>query len=41
MASIRVTDRLLGYPENWARFRPHAGELLRREVRERSVYYRR
>ncbi|MET7516140.1 hypothetical protein ABZS88_22205 [Streptomyces sp. NPDC005480] len=40
MTSIRVTDQLLGYPENWASFRPYAGELLRREVAERSVYYR-
>ncbi|WP_329570951.1 hypothetical protein [Streptomyces sp. NBC_01361] len=39
MAGVRVTDQLLGYPENWEKLRPHAGELLRREVRERQVHY--
>ncbi|MFE5026872.1 hypothetical protein ACFRAO_26995 [Streptomyces sp. NPDC056656] len=39
MTSIRVTDQLLGYPENWKKLHPHAGELLRREVRERQIYY--
>jgi hypothetical protein len=39
MTSIRVTDHLLGYPENWEKFRSHAGQLLRPEVRERHVYY--
>ncbi|MFI6932947.1 hypothetical protein [Streptomyces sp. NPDC050287] len=41
MTSIRVTDHLLGYPENWVKFRPYAGDLLLREVRERQVYYTR
>ncbi|MFE6961364.1 hypothetical protein [Streptomyces sp. NPDC057696] len=39
LTSIRVTDHLLGHPENWAKLRPHAGKLLRREVRERQVHY--
>lgn len=39
LTSIRVTDHLLGHPENWEKLRPHAGEWLRREVRERQVHY--
>ncbi|WP_306191918.1 hypothetical protein [Streptomyces sp. MK5] len=39
MTSIRVTDHLLGYPENWKKFRKYAGVLLLREVKERQRYY--
>ncbi|WP_351234416.1 hypothetical protein [Streptomyces sp. NPDC002133] len=40
LASLRITDHLLGYPENWANFREYSGELLLREVQERRPYYR-
>lgn len=40
MANIRITDHLLGFSENWVRFRPYAGDLLHREVRERRRYYK-
>ncbi|WP_225837043.1 hypothetical protein [Streptomyces sp. NK08204] len=40
MASIRITDHLLGYPENWVKFRKYAGDLLLREVGERKRYYK-
>ncbi|MDR6981262.1 hypothetical protein J2X68_008005 [Streptomyces sp. 3330] len=39
MVSIRITDHLLGYPENWEKFRVYAGNLLLGEVRERQRYY--
>jgi hypothetical protein len=39
MVNIRVTDYLLGYPENWVRFRKYAGSLLTLEVKGRSRYY--
>lgn len=39
MVSIRVTDHLLGYPDNWLRFKEYAGPLLHAEVRSRSRYY--
>jgi hypothetical protein len=40
MVSIRITDHLLGYPENWGKFRMYAGDLLLGEVRERQIYYK-
>jgi hypothetical protein len=40
MVNIRITDHLLGYPENWKKFRKYAGEFLLREVRERQRYYK-
>ncbi|MFI1815187.1 hypothetical protein ACH414_33100 [Streptomyces sp. NPDC020422] len=39
MVSIRVTDYLLGFPENWFKFREFAGRNLVEEVRRRSRYY--
>jgi hypothetical protein len=40
MVSIRITDHLLGYPENWVKFQIYAGDLLHREVDERQPYYK-
>lgn len=40
MTSIRITDHLLGYPENWPKFRKYAGELMLREVKSRQQYYK-
>lgn len=40
MVSIRITDHLLGYPENWMKFRKYAGDFLLREVQERRPYYK-
>ncbi|MFI9004985.1 hypothetical protein [Streptomyces sp. NPDC053541] len=40
LTSIRITDHLLGYPENWARFQDFAGSRLLNEVEQRSRYYR-
>ncbi|MFV0138154.1 hypothetical protein ACLGIH_34275 [Streptomyces sp. HMX87] len=40
MTSIRITDHLLGYPENWEKFRKYAGDSLLREVGRRQQYYR-
>ncbi|MEV5959781.1 hypothetical protein AB0M11_39625 [Streptomyces sp. NPDC051987] len=40
MVSIRVSDHLLGYPENWARFKGYAGVLMNLEIRSRGRYYK-
>lgn len=40
MVSIRITDYLLGYPENWKEFQSYAGDLLHQEVDSRRPYYR-
>ncbi len=40
MVSIRITDHLLGYPDNWKKFVMYAGELLLEEVNERKIYYK-
>ncbi|MFK0173764.1 hypothetical protein ACIQU5_33785 [Streptomyces sp. NPDC090306] len=40
MVSIRITDYLLGYPENWSRFQRFAGPLLHQEVDSRRPYFR-
>ncbi|MFE4592077.1 hypothetical protein [Streptomyces laurentii] len=40
MASIRITDFLLGFPENWSSIREFAGPNLIEEVSRRAHYYR-
>ncbi|MGW7306506.1 hypothetical protein ACWGI1_13125 [Streptomyces sp. NPDC054835] len=39
MASIRVTDYLLGFPETWFKFREFAGPNLVEDVKQMSRYY--
>lgn len=39
LVSVRITDYLLGYPDNWVRFRGYAKRALLLEIASRARYY--